>query len=68
MMATGFVLRIEGRADMDKTAGFALGSFLLVGGFVWIVFDSLVLGLMAGLFAGSAAARTGAKPGGHADR
>jgi len=53
---------------MDKTAGFALGSFLLAGGFVWIVFDSVALGLIAGLFAGLGGAKAGAKPGGDADR
>jgi hypothetical protein len=49
---------------MEKKAGFALGSFVLVGGFVWLVFDNLALGLIFGLFAGLGGAKAGAKPGG----
>lgn len=41
---------------MEKKAGFGVGAFLLVMGFVWIVFDSFALGLIFGLFAGLAAA------------
>ncbi len=37
---------------MQKKAGFAVGTFLLVAGFVWIVFDSFALGLIFGLMAG----------------
>ena len=50
---------------MQKKAGFGLGAFLLVAGFVWIVFDNLALGLIFGLFAGLAAAtrRSEAEPG-----
>lgn len=41
---------------MQKKAGFGFGAFVLVAGFVWIVFDNLALGLIFGLFAGGAAA------------
>ncbi|GAA4007855.1 hypothetical protein [Sphingomonas humi] len=39
---------------MQKKAGFGLGAFLLVAGFIWIVFDNLALGLIFGLFVGLA--------------
>lgn len=47
---------------MEKKAAFGFGAFLLVAGFVWIVFDDLALGLIFGLIAGgTAAARAKAK-------
>jgi hypothetical protein len=50
---------------MQRKTGFGIGAFLLVAGFVWIVFDNLVLGLIFGMFAGLAAnaRRPDAKPG-----
>lgn len=39
---------------MKKKTGFGIGAFLLVAGFVWIVFDNLALGLIFGVFAGLA--------------
>lgn len=50
---------------MQKMAGFGVGAFLLVAGFVWIVFHNLALGLIFGLVAGLAAAsrRSDAEPG-----
>lgn len=36
-----------------KQTGFAVGTFLLVAAFVWIVFDSFALGLIFGLIAGA---------------
>jgi hypothetical protein len=48
----------------QQQAGFGIGAFLLVAGFVWLVFDNLALGLIFGLFAGgAAAARTGKQDG-----
>jgi hypothetical protein len=41
---------------MQNKAGFGVGAFLLVAGFVWIVFDSFALGLIFGLIAGGTAA------------
>lgn len=41
---------------MQKKAGFGVGAFLLVGGFCWLVFDNLALGLIFGFFAGCVAA------------
>jgi hypothetical protein len=42
---------------MQKKVGFALGAFVAVAAFVWIVFDNLALGLLFGLFAGGAAGK-----------
>ena len=39
---------------MQKKTGFGIGAFLLVAGFVWIVFDNLALGLIFGVLAGLA--------------
>ena len=39
---------------MQKKTGFGIGAFLLVAGFVWIVFDNVALGLIFGFFAGLA--------------
>ncbi|WP_300974374.1 hypothetical protein [Sphingomonas sp. LHG3406-1] len=41
---------------MQKKAAFSVGAFLLVAGFVWVVFDNLALGLIFGFFAGGIAA------------
>lgn len=52
----------QGSQQVDKKAEFVVGAFLLVAGFVWIVFDNLALGLIFGLIAGgTAAARAQAK-------
>lgn len=42
---------------MQKKTGFALGTFLLAFGFVWVVFDNIALGLLFGLIAGGAAGK-----------
>ena len=43
---------------MQKKASFALGAFVLVAAFVWIVFDNLALGLLFGLVAAGAVGKT----------
>ncbi|MCA3255676.1 MAG: hypothetical protein INF91_08685 [Alphaproteobacteria bacterium] len=53
---------------MDKAKGFAGGAALLVGGFVWIVFDNLALGILAGLVAGAGGFKAAAKRLGGGDR
>ncbi len=46
---------------MKQTTGAGIGTFLLVAGFVWIVFDNLALGLLFGLLAGAGGATAAAK-------
>lgn len=53
---------------MQKKAGSALGALLLVGGFVWLVFDNPALGLIFGLMAGAAAGKAVGSPPPPADR
>ncbi len=43
---------------MQKKVGFALGAFVLVTAFFWIVLDNLALGLLFGLFAAGATGKT----------
>ncbi|MEO1039425.1 MAG: hypothetical protein AAFX09_07750 [Pseudomonadota bacterium] len=47
-----------------KRAGFSVGAFVVVLGFVWIVFDNFALALIAGLVfgAGAQAAQSLSKP------
>jgi hypothetical protein len=42
---------------MQRKMGSAFGAFLIVAGFVWLVFDNLALGLIFGLFAAAAAGK-----------
>lgn len=42
-------------SDGLKRAGFSLGAFVIILGFVWIVFDNLALALLAALIFGGGA-------------
>ena len=53
---------------MQKRIGFGVGAFVLVAAFVWIVFDSLALGLIFGLLAGAGAGKAAGSPPSADDR
>lgn len=46
---------------MAKKSSFAVGAFVLVAGFVWIVFDNLALGLVFGFIAAGTAETAAAR-------